>query len=153
MGTITITELRNLGVNTWSVKDDSTRGYTTKSVGEVKIGDKVVMNNHFVSVVDSITICLSEGVQIQKCYNGYKVLTQDPFTAVDGMVEFRERVYGAICNLHDDAVDGGITDRDVVFSNVRLFLAELEVQMRNGCLFGTSAVLGRMDGLGGPIPE
>ena len=50
MKTISINELRGLNVNSFSVKDDSPRGITTKYVCDVKAGDKVVLDNHFVLV-------------------------------------------------------------------------------------------------------
>ena len=50
MRTITIEELNALGVNSWSVKDTSPRGFSTKCTGEVKPGDKVVIDNYFTLV-------------------------------------------------------------------------------------------------------
>lgn len=50
MRTITISELKETGVSTWSVKDNSPRGYTTKHTEEVKAGDKVVIDNYFTLV-------------------------------------------------------------------------------------------------------
>lgn len=50
MRTITIEELKATNVNTWSVKDDSPRGITTKYTSEIKIGDKVVIDNYFTLV-------------------------------------------------------------------------------------------------------
>jgi hypothetical protein len=50
--TITISELRSTGVNTWSVKDNSVRGIATKYTAEVKPGDKVVIENYFTLVTD-----------------------------------------------------------------------------------------------------
>ncbi len=52
MRTITIDELKATGVNTLSVKDNSVRGYTTKYIGEVKPGDKVVIDNCFTLVTE-----------------------------------------------------------------------------------------------------
>jgi len=49
--TISIEELRESKVETWSVKDNSVRGYTTKYTGEVKQGDEVVIDNYFVLVI------------------------------------------------------------------------------------------------------
>lgn len=51
--TITIGELKATGVNTWSVKDNSVRGFTTKYTSEVKAGDKVVIDNYFTLVTDN----------------------------------------------------------------------------------------------------
>ena len=51
--TITISELRSTGVNTWSVKDNSVRGITTKYTSEVKVGDKVVIDNYFTLVTEA----------------------------------------------------------------------------------------------------
>ena len=50
--TITISELRSTGVNTWSIKDNSARGIATKYTAEVKPGDKVVIENYFTLVID-----------------------------------------------------------------------------------------------------
>lgn len=55
MKTIKIDELKNMenmGIDTMSVKDNSIRGITTKYIGDVKLGDKVVLDNHFVVVVE-----------------------------------------------------------------------------------------------------
>lgn len=49
---ITLKELKEKGVNTWSVKDNSVRGITTKSISEVKTGDKVVIENYFTLVTE-----------------------------------------------------------------------------------------------------
>jgi len=50
--TISINELRNSGTNTWSIKDDSVRGYHTAYTSEVKPGDMVVIDNYFTKVVE-----------------------------------------------------------------------------------------------------
>ncbi len=55
MRTITISELKRLsdkGISTWSVKDNSVRGYETKPTSQVKVGDKVVMDNYFTLVIE-----------------------------------------------------------------------------------------------------
>jgi hypothetical protein len=49
--TITIKELQESKSNTWSVKDNSVRGYATKCTDEVKQGDKVVIENYFTLVI------------------------------------------------------------------------------------------------------
>lgn len=51
MKKISIKELREMGVSTFSVKDNSPRGIHNAYLGEVKIGDKVAIDNHFVTVV------------------------------------------------------------------------------------------------------
>ena len=51
--TIAISELIATGVNTWSVKDNSVRGFTTKYTSEVKPGDKVVIDNYFTLVTEN----------------------------------------------------------------------------------------------------
>jgi hypothetical protein len=51
--TISIEELKNSKCNTWSVKDNSIRGYTTKSTSDVHVGDKVIIDNYFTEVVDA----------------------------------------------------------------------------------------------------
>ena len=50
--TISITDLRSMGVNSWSVKDDSVRGFTVKYTNEIKTGDKVVISNYFTLVTE-----------------------------------------------------------------------------------------------------
>lgn len=40
--TISIEEIKQSGIDSWSVKDNSNRGYTTKYTSELVIGDKVV---------------------------------------------------------------------------------------------------------------
>lgn len=52
MKTIKIDELKNMGIDTMSVKNNSIRGITTKYIGDVKVGDKVVLNNHFVMIIE-----------------------------------------------------------------------------------------------------
>ena len=49
---ITIAELRAKGVSTWSVKDNSVRGFETKRTSQVKPGDKVVIDNYFTLVTE-----------------------------------------------------------------------------------------------------
>lgn len=49
--TISIEELKKSKVETWSVKDNSVRGCTTKYTEEVKQGDKVVIDNYFTLVI------------------------------------------------------------------------------------------------------
>jgi hypothetical protein len=49
---ITINELKAMGIETWSVKDDSVRGCTTKYTSEINVGDKVVIDNYFTLVVE-----------------------------------------------------------------------------------------------------
>ena len=49
MREIAISELRG---ETQSVKDNSVRGITTKRTSEVKVGDKVVINNYFTLVTE-----------------------------------------------------------------------------------------------------
>ena len=47
MRTISIKEIQESAVSTYSVKDSSVRGIATVSKGNVKIGDKVVIDNYF----------------------------------------------------------------------------------------------------------
>lgn len=42
----------NNGITTFSKKDDSPRGCKTVSVNEIKIGDKVVINNYFTTIIE-----------------------------------------------------------------------------------------------------
>ncbi len=53
--TITMKEVQNLindGVSTFSRKDNSPRGCETVSANEIQIGDKIVIDNYFTTVVD-----------------------------------------------------------------------------------------------------
>ena len=42
--------IKNLNSDTYSVKDDSPRGIKTVSKSEIKIGDKIVIDNYFHTV-------------------------------------------------------------------------------------------------------
>lgn len=44
--------IKELTVSTYSVKDDSVRGVHTASRSEVKVGDKVVIDNYFTEVTE-----------------------------------------------------------------------------------------------------
>lgn len=48
---ISINTLKEMNVSTFSKKDNSVRGYATVSKNEIKIGDKVVIDNYFTLVV------------------------------------------------------------------------------------------------------
>lgn len=50
--TITLAELAALKCSTFTVKDDSPRGCCTKMAREVKPGDRVCLDNHFVEVTE-----------------------------------------------------------------------------------------------------
>lgn len=53
--TITIAEVNELvkkGVTTFSRKDNSPRGCKTVSASEIKVGDKIVINNYFTLIVE-----------------------------------------------------------------------------------------------------
>lgn len=53
--TITMKEIQNKinqGVTTFTVKDNSPRGCKTVFASEIKIGDKVVIDNYFTTVTD-----------------------------------------------------------------------------------------------------
>lgn len=53
--TITISEVKNLiknGITTFSRKNDSPRGCETVPASEIKIGDKIVIDNYFTEVVE-----------------------------------------------------------------------------------------------------
>ena len=52
MRTISIEELKSLGCSTFSVKDNSPRGCKTTSIDNIKIGDKVVIDNYFTLVTE-----------------------------------------------------------------------------------------------------
>ena len=45
-------EAEKYGISSWSVKDNSVRGIKTVSTSQVKIGDKVVINNYFTLVTE-----------------------------------------------------------------------------------------------------
>ena len=47
-----ILKLIEIGVNTFSRKDNSVRGIETISAYDVKIGDKIVIDNYFTLVVE-----------------------------------------------------------------------------------------------------
>lgn len=52
--TITINEVKAMyekGISTFSLKDDSPRGCKTVSGDEIKIGDKIVIDNYFHEVI------------------------------------------------------------------------------------------------------
>jgi len=52
MRTVSIKELKESGVSSWSVKDNSVRGVTTKCTSQIQIGDKVVIDNYFTLVTE-----------------------------------------------------------------------------------------------------
>lgn len=52
MRTISISEIMTSGINTWSVKDNSVRGYTTKDTKDIKQGDKVIIDNYFTLITE-----------------------------------------------------------------------------------------------------
>lgn len=52
--TITMQEVKSIiekGINTFSVKDNSPRGCKTIFANDVKIGDKIVIDNYFHEVI------------------------------------------------------------------------------------------------------
>ena len=52
---ITITRVKEMsekGISTFSRKDNSIRGVETVSADEIKVGDKVVIDNYFHTVTD-----------------------------------------------------------------------------------------------------
>ena len=53
MRTVTIAEIKASDVSSWSIKDNSVRGCTTKYTDEVKVGDKVVIDNYFTLVIEA----------------------------------------------------------------------------------------------------
>lgn len=53
--TITIKEVQNMaanGISTFSRKDNSPRGCKTVSASEIKVGDKIVIDNYFTLVTE-----------------------------------------------------------------------------------------------------
>lgn len=53
--TITMKEIQdkvNQGVTTFSRKDDSPRGCETVSASEIKVGDKIIIDNYFTTVIE-----------------------------------------------------------------------------------------------------
>lgn len=50
--TITMSALKATGVSTWTVKDNSVRGATTKCMSEIRIGDKVVIDDYFTEIIE-----------------------------------------------------------------------------------------------------
>ncbi|MFR1051952.1 MAG: hypothetical protein ACLSE7_09515 [Lachnospirales bacterium] len=49
--TVSIEELRNMGVDSWSKKSNTPRGIETVYMDEIKPGDEVVIENYFTLVV------------------------------------------------------------------------------------------------------
>ena len=47
---INIEDLKAMNVSTFSKKDNSPRGIKTESISNIKIGDKVVLDNYFTLV-------------------------------------------------------------------------------------------------------
>lgn len=52
MKTITIKELKATSVSSWSVKDNSPRGISTKYADDIRPGDEVVIDNYFTLVTE-----------------------------------------------------------------------------------------------------
>lgn len=50
--TIKMSEVKAMGINTWSKKDNSVRGIHTVYTAELAIGDKIVINNYFTLIVE-----------------------------------------------------------------------------------------------------
>ena len=50
--TISIKEVKEKGVSTFSKKDDSPRGCKTVSANEIKVGDEIVIDNYFTLVTE-----------------------------------------------------------------------------------------------------
>ena len=50
--TITIKEVKEMGISTFSKKDNSPRGCKTVSASEIKVGDKIVIDNYFTLIVE-----------------------------------------------------------------------------------------------------
>ena len=107
-------KIGELTANTYSVKDDSVRGFETKSREQVKVGDEVIIDNHFTKVVadDKVEECnLKESKEIdrkgfvslvklgEKPYDGYSILNDGYFVEriyaesdEDAIEQFRDRV-------------------------------------------------------------
>ncbi len=49
--TITLAEIQNMGISTWSKKDNSVRGITTVYTSELKVGDEIVIDNYFTEII------------------------------------------------------------------------------------------------------
>lgn len=50
--TIKLSELKEKNISTFSKKDNSPRGCKTVSINDIKVGDKVVINNYFTLVTE-----------------------------------------------------------------------------------------------------
>lgn len=50
--TISLIEILISPTRTYSVKDNSVRGYITKDKDSIRIGDEVILKNHFVLVIE-----------------------------------------------------------------------------------------------------
>lgn len=66
------TKIKN-GVSTFSKKDNSPRGCSTVSANEVKIGDEIVIDNYFTTIVEDLSDlvadlerCTSENADLRK---------------------------------------------------------------------------------------
>lgn len=73
--TIILAELFQKDTKTWSVKDDSVRGCKTMSIDDIKIGDKVVINNYFTEIISSINEELK--ITIKQDIEYYEKLQKD----------------------------------------------------------------------------
>jgi hypothetical protein len=50
--TITLKEVLEMNISTWSKKDNSPRGCKTVSTNELKVGDKIVIENYFTEITE-----------------------------------------------------------------------------------------------------
>lgn len=45
-------EVKEIPAGTFSRKDDSVRGFSTVTASELRVGDKIVLSNHFTEIVE-----------------------------------------------------------------------------------------------------
>ena len=50
--TITLSEIKKIYTGLWSVKDNTPRGRKEKYFEDLKIGDEILLDNHFVEIVE-----------------------------------------------------------------------------------------------------
>lgn len=94
-------KISELTADTYSVKDDSVRGFETKSREQVKVGDEVIIDNHFTKVVEdykgSINIRESLNDIDNSNYNQY-----DLRNLYDGQILSDERKVELAKLLHEN---------------------------------------------------
>lgn len=114
--TITLTELKNSGTNTWSVKDDSPRGCHTAYTAEIKPGDMVVINNYFTTVTEDASVKMIDIDEFEKR------ATEDIDTGdhADRLNDYRDSS-SYICDAITEIAD---SDTSIYYSDILEFIKE-----------------------------